>query len=85
MVTTLGRGGMFVATDDDFTAHTLQHCSILLPESGESIACDAEVIYCCGSIGGGVGVRFNHFEGNGENPLIGYLSKLEPEQNASHE
>jgi len=80
MVTTLGRGGMFVATDASLPAQTLQHCKVSLPELDRVVSCETEVVYRRGSVGrerGGVGVRFHSFSGKDENLLIDYLRNIE--------
>lgn len=78
--TTLGRGGMFVATDAPLAERTLEPCRIALPELDATIECEAEVLYRRGSVGrsrGGYGVRFHAFEGSGENLLIEYLRTID--------
>lgn len=80
IVTSLGRGGMFVATDEVLESHTMQHCRLSLPELDAQVSCDAEVIYQRTQVGqsrGGVGVRFHSFDGRGENVLIDYLRTID--------
>lgn len=80
MVTTLSRGGMFVATDDNLPAESLQRCKVSLPELDRNVSCEAEVVYRRGNLGrerGGVGVRFHSFLGSDENLLIDYLRNIE--------
>lgn len=79
MITTVGRGGLFVATEDDLSTHTLRHCRFSLPEVAATVSCEAEVIYRRGSLGrdrGGVGLRFHSFNGADENVLIDYLRTI---------
>jgi two-component system chemotaxis response regulator CheY len=80
MVTSLGRGGMFVASDDAFESHTLQQCRLSLPELDSLVSCKAEVLYTrhhAGPARGGVGLRFHTFDGQGENVLIDYLHTID--------
>jgi DNA-binding response OmpR family regulator len=81
LVTSLGRGGMFVATDEPLPENTVQHCRLSLPELGESVGLEAEVRYRRAHAGrdrGGVGVRFHAFEDRSENLLIEYLRTIAP-------
>jgi CheY-like chemotaxis protein len=81
LTATLGRGGMFVTTEEDLAAKTLQHCDLFLPELGSSLRVEAEVLYRIGSAGArdrGVGMRFHHFQNSGEPQLIEYLTNLAP-------
>jgi DNA-binding response OmpR family regulator len=76
MVTTVGRGGMFIATEDALTTHSLRNCRFSLPEVAATVSCEAEVVYRRGNLGrerGGVGLRFHAFNGADENVLIDYL------------
>lgn len=78
--TSLGRGGMFVATDTSLTERTLQPCRIRLPEHDVAIRCEAEVLYRRnggGRSGGGYGVRFHDFADADENRLIEYLRAID--------
>lgn len=79
MVTSVGRGGMFVATEDDFVTNSLRHCRFSLPEVAATVSCEAEVIYRRGNLGrdrGGVGLRFHAFNGADEDVLIDYLRTI---------
>ncbi len=78
--TSLGRGGMFVATETSLTERTLQPCRIRLPEVDAAIRCEAEVLYRrsgAGRSGGGYGVRFHTFADADENRLIEYLRAID--------
>jgi CheY-like chemotaxis protein len=80
VATSLGRGGMFVATDLPLAEKTLQRCRIDLPELDASVDCEAEVLYRRNGVGRartGYGVRFHAFEDLGENLLIEYLRTID--------
>jgi len=79
LVTKLGRGGMFLTTHANLSAHTVQRCEISLPEVDERISVDAEVLYRRGSTAGqrgGVGLRFHQFDNQDEATLIDYLGHI---------
>ncbi len=79
MVTTVGRGGMFVATEDPIETNTLRHCALSLPEMGETVNFEAEVLYQFSGVGSqrpGVGVRYRSFAKSHENTLIRYLTSI---------
>jgi CheY-like chemotaxis protein len=79
LTATLGRGGMFVTTEEDLAAKTLRHCDLFLPELGSSLRVEAEVLYRIGASGArgrGVGMCFHHFQNSGESLLIEYLTSL---------
>ena len=79
LVTSLGRGGMFVACDEDWPAHSFRTCRVSLPELGAQISVEAEVLYRIGGRGAdhrGHGVRFHHFSDGGESTLIEYVTAL---------
>jgi CheY-like chemotaxis protein len=81
LVTSLGRGGMFVATDDSLAMQTMQHCVLSLADHGRSIEIDAEVVYRRGAAGSqraGVGLRFDAFADGAERELIEYLASFDP-------
>lgn len=78
--TSLGRGGMFVATEAPLAERTVQTCRIRLPEIDSAIRCDAEVLYRRSGAGrsvGGYGVRFHTFADTDENRLIEYLRAID--------
>jgi two-component system chemotaxis response regulator CheY len=80
IATDLGRGGMFLATDEDLPAHSLRDCELRLPELGRTLRVQAEVLYRMGAAGAkrrGVGMRFRHFPEADEPLLIEYLRSLE--------
>jgi len=80
VATSLGRGGMFVATERPLAEKTLQHCRIGLPEIDASVSCDAEVLYRRSGVGrtrAGYGVRFHSFASTDENLLIEYLRTID--------
>ena len=74
--TALSRGGIYVATDDDLPAQTLQRCELVLAATGRRIEVEAEVLYRLGNGGRdrrGVGLRFDRFGADGE---VAYLEFL---------
>ncbi len=80
LVTSLGRGGMFVATDDNLKNSALKRCQVSLPELGRTLECEAEVLYRRSGMGresGGVGTRFHSFSDTHESLLIKYLQGVE--------
>jgi two-component system chemotaxis response regulator CheY len=86
IVTSLGRGGMFVATDDSIETHTLRECRLSLPELDDQVTCETEVIYQRERVGtarGGVGVRFHSFAGGDEYLLLDYLRTINPSVSAA--
>ncbi len=79
LVTSLGRGGMFVTTDESIATQTLRRCELTFPELAARVACEGEVIYRRGSQGrqrGGIGMRFHQFVNAGEDILIDYLKTI---------
>lgn len=78
----IGRGGMFLATDEELPESALRDCQLALPEIGANVRVDAEVLYQA-RIGRqarpGFGLRFNSFLDANEPILIEYLRNLHPE------
>jgi two-component system chemotaxis response regulator CheY len=75
----IGRGGMFLATDEDMPTNSLRNCRLALPEIGADVRIEAEVLYR--ARGGddarpGVGLRFNSFPDADEPVFIDYLRNL---------
>ena len=80
LATAVGRGGMFVATDQELETHSLRRCELSLPEFGAHIDVDAEVIYRRNAAGrerAGVGLRFQSFPNSDEHVLIEYLRGID--------
>jgi two-component system chemotaxis response regulator CheY len=78
----IGRGGMFLATDDDIATSSIRNCQLSLPEVGAQLRVEAEVLYRAQSGGGpapGLGLRFNSFPDADEPVLIEYLRYLHPD------
>jgi hypothetical protein len=79
--TTLGRGGMFLNTNDNLPTRSLHEIQVSLHEIGKTLAVEAEVLYRLNSSGHnrrGVGLRFHSFaNAREESLLIGYLQELE--------
>ena len=77
--TAIGRLGMFVCTDRNNPAKTLERCELTLPELGETLRLDVESLYRLrGAPAGrpGVGLRFHSFPDDNESTLIDYLGTL---------
>jgi two-component system chemotaxis response regulator CheY len=77
--TAIGRMGMFVCTDRNSQARTLERCELTLPELGETLRLEVEALYRLrGAPSGspGVGLRFHSFPDDNESTLIDYLGTL---------
>jgi CheY-like chemotaxis protein len=77
----IGRGGMFLATDDELPANSLHECQLSLPEPGTLLRVQAEVLYRSPAEVAtlpGLGVRFQSFPDFDEAVLIRYLRRLQP-------
>jgi two-component system chemotaxis response regulator CheY len=83
LTTAIGRGGMFLATDEDLPTREIRECKLALPEIDASVRVEAEVLYT-GRAGQsarpGVGVRFHAFKNEDEPVFIEYLRNLDPER-----
>ncbi len=80
MATSVGRGGMFIVTEQDLPTHSVHTCQLNLAELGRTVHVDAEVLYranAAGDTGRGIGVRFQRFHDGGEPLFIRYLSSLD--------
>lgn len=80
LATALGRGGMFVATEENLEARSLRRYELSLPELGAHIDIDAEVLYrrpAAGRDRAGVGLRFQAFPNADEHVLIDYLRGID--------
>lgn len=81
LATSVGRGGMFVATEEDVPTRSVHTCELNLPELGRTLSVDAEVLYrvsASGESGRGVGMRFHRFHDGSEPLFISYLAALDP-------
>jgi two-component system chemotaxis response regulator CheY len=77
--TELGRMGMFVCTNRNSPAQTLERCELTLPEIGETVRLEVEALYrlpVAASGSPGVGLRFHSFPDDNESMLIDYLCTL---------
>jgi two-component system chemotaxis response regulator CheY len=77
--TGIGRMGMFVCTDRNSPTQTLEHCRLTLPEIGETLRLEVEVLYrllVAPSRSPGLGLRFHSFPDDNESTLIDYLRTL---------
>lgn len=75
----ISRGGMLISTDRELAARALQRFSLALPDGGDAIRVDAEVVYRMQAAGDElprVGVRFERFPDNDEQRLIAFLTGL---------
>lgn len=78
----IGRGGMFLATEEELEPSTVREYRVALPEIGADLRVEAEVLYRkeAGRRGRpGVGMRFNAFPNAEEPLLIEYLRNLHPD------
>jgi two-component system chemotaxis response regulator CheY len=77
--TAIGRMGMFVCTEKNSPAQTLERCELTLPELGETLRLEVEALYrlpVASSGKPGVGLRFHSFPDDNESTLINYLCTL---------
>lgn len=77
----IGRGGMFLATEDELPTDFLPGCQLGLPEIGTHLQVEAEVLYRAhagSQARPGVGVRFHAFPNEDEPVLIEYLRSFHP-------
>jgi two-component system chemotaxis response regulator CheY len=77
----IGRGGMFLATDDNLPANSLHECQLALPEPGTCLRVWVEVLYRSPTDAAalpGLGVRFQSFPDCDEAVLIRFLRRLQP-------
>lgn len=82
LVASISRGGMFMFSDAPLPTASVQRCVLALPEIGQTIHLQAEVLYRQSKVDGnrgGYGMRFDGFEDDGEASLISFLATLEPE------
>jgi two-component system chemotaxis response regulator CheY len=78
-VISIGRGGLFLRTDDELQPNAIYDCDIPLREIGQTLRVEAEVLYTlAGSNFHGVGARFHQFLDGAEPQLIEYLKSLDP-------
>ena len=80
LATEVGRGGIFIATHDDFETPLDIRCEIALPELGRTLRFAGEVRYRTDSQGTnptGLGLRFRDLSTEDEVSLIEYLAWLE--------
>lgn len=80
LATEVGRGGLFIASDQEIERHTAMNCEITLPELGRALRFGGEVLYRSRSQGTqlkGFGIRFCEISPEDEASLIEYLAWLE--------
>ena len=79
LATEVGRGGVFLAVDDEVELHRAMHCEIALPELSRSVEFEAEVLYRAATQAPrpGLGLRFTNISEADEAALIEYLKRIE--------
>jgi two-component system chemotaxis response regulator CheY len=80
LATEVGRGGIFIVSDEEVERHTAMSCEITLPELGRALRFGGEVLYrneSQGSQAKGFGIRFCEISPEDESSLIEYLAWLE--------
>jgi DNA-binding response OmpR family regulator len=80
LATEVGRGGIFIATDEELEQNSAMNCEVSLPELGRALRFAGQVLYRNESQGGqakGFGVRFCEISPEDETSLIEYLAWLE--------
>ena len=83
VATEVGRGGVFITTDEAFDPHASMRCEIMLPELGRTVSFDGEVLYASlqqGSTRKGIGLRFSDISTEDEAALIKYFGWIESSQ-----
>jgi two-component system chemotaxis response regulator CheY len=80
LATQVGRGGLFVTTEEDISPHTMLQCEVRLPEVGHTLRFGGEVLYrtqAQGADAHGLGLRICDISSENEAALIEYLAWLE--------
>jgi two-component system chemotaxis response regulator CheY len=80
LATQVGRGGLFVSTEEDIREHTMLQCAVRLPEVGHTLRFGGEVLYRSevqGAAAQGLGLRICDISSENEAALIEYLAWLE--------
>ena len=80
LATEVGRGGIFIATEEEVERNMTMNCEINLPELGRALQFGGEVLYRSESQGAqlkGFGIRFCEISPEDEASLIEYLAWLE--------
>lgn len=81
VTTAIGRGGMFLATDEDLPTNTIHECRLALPGTAAGVRVAGEILYRARtfeSARDALGVRFRSFAEADEPLLIEYLKNLQP-------
>lgn len=82
VTTSIGRGGMFLATDEDLPTSTLHECQLTLPGTGSRLRVEGEILYRARTYemsSSALGVRFRRFPDSDQPLLISYLKNLHTE------
>ncbi len=80
LATEVGRGGIFISTEEEIDRHTAMKVEIKLPELGRALHFCGEVLYRGepqGGQGKGLGLRFSEISTEDEASLIEYIAWLE--------
>lgn len=80
VATAIGRMGMFVRTERESPVGAVEGCELFLPELGERLRVEAEILYRAQGAGQrepGLGLRFRGFPDGNEAALIAYLDCLD--------
>ncbi|MAG33556.1 MAG: hypothetical protein CL908_21980 [Deltaproteobacteria bacterium] len=83
LATEVGRGGVFLSTEEEAAMHAPIQCEIALPELGRALVFDGEVLYRSelqGTQRKGLGLRFHNMAERDETALIQYLTWLESDE-----
>jgi hypothetical protein len=78
----IGRGGMFLATEQNLPSEALRDFQVGLPEIGAKIRVEAEILYRAHAgqqARAGLGLQFHGFPDADEPLFIEYLRNLHPE------
>jgi two-component system chemotaxis response regulator CheY len=80
LTTDIGRGGMFLTTNQDLPMHTLEECQLSLPQLGANLRVQTEILYQTRATSSrtGVGLRFRSFPDFDEAVWIRFLRQLQP-------
>lgn len=82
VVTEVGRGGVFIATDAEIDLHSAMSCELMLPEIRRELRFEGQVLYRAEGQGSlpGLGLRFSDISAEDEAALIDYLTRLESQR-----
>lgn len=87
ITSSVGRGGMYLSSEEDIPESGLYECELVLPGVGSPVGVEAEVRYRSAADRReqqGVGMRFHSFASHQESQLIDYLRTLEEPATRDH-